>query len=130
MAKFYRVFSVSVLLLVALGNCQNEEFDSALGADLSSLPTEEIALVSTSRQGGPIGVGLASAPPVIPPQNNPVSPFEPGGGPLGPNGLPPGFVPFGLNHIILIVVPTFKAKFHKLPSWLHSNVKVSMPITG
>ncbi|CAL8109978.1 unnamed protein product [Orchesella dallaii] len=100
---------------------QKRQFELApsLPAHLPAPPSP-----SSSHSGGGGGGSsnlILGIPNPVPPQNNPPIPG------LGPPS--DDLAPFGLNHIILILVPQFKTKFRNLPDWLNSNVKVSMPIT-
>lgn len=114
------VFNFLFLFFISCVNGQNSQYNwheiTSVNADLAE-----------SRQDGPggdsIGGFIGGALPNPPPQNVPVGPG------LGPD-LGPNFVPFGLNHIILIILPQFKTKHPKLPAWLSSSIKISMPITG
>lgn len=109
-------------------NCQRRQFDPApelpshLPAPPKPKPPPKAPAASNTTGGGAgqIGGFLEGQPPLPPPQN----------GPLGPGLVPGQLVPFGLNHIILIIVPMFKMKFQKDQEWFTSKVKISMPITG
>lgn len=116
-----------VSLLFSLVVCQ---FDLSpdLPSHLPSPPKKPDPPPATNAAGNgttPAGAGLPANPPVPPPQNVPLGP-----GLIGPAVLPGDLVPFGLNHVILIIVPQFKTKYHKLPHWLESSIKISMPVTG
>ncbi len=115
-----------IFILITSANCQRRrrQFDPApdLPSHLPAPPKPSAPAPPPSNASGAgtgqIGGFLEGQPPLPPPQN-------------GPLGLAPGqLVPFGLNHIILIIVPTFKTQFRKNQEWFTSKVKVSMPITG
>lgn len=121
-----------LFILITSTDCQRRrrQFDPApdIPSHLPSPPKASASAPPPSNAGGggaggQIGGFLEGQPPVPPPQNTPF-------GPLGPGIAPGQLVPFGLNHIILIIVPTFKMKFHKNQDWFTSKVKISMPITG
>lgn len=130
-----RYFLSLILIIVSIVRKAHGQFDPfpEIPSHLPSPPKADAGAPAARQNadGGAANIGgfFGGSPPLPPPQNNP---FVGPGGPVGPGPgpPPPELVPFGLKNVILIMVPQFKTTFKRLPKWLTSSFKISMPISG